>query len=156
MTTGNSQECALCCSTKDVATRDCRVCGKTLATLCNGCNIGFGWQSLRGWLNRAKALMDSHGCRKQPCDRRHDKRYDCRSEECYAYPATIERESTKLRAMRKGLDLLSWGIMRELDEHNSEGQRKYHRKIDEQTTRVEEQENYIREVQDQAAESDGT
>ena len=107
-------------------------------------------------LNRAKALMDSHGCRKQPCDRRHDKRDDCRSEECYAYPATIERESTKLRAMRKGLNLLSWGLMRELDEHNSEGQREYHRKIDEQTALVKEQENYIREVQDQAAESDGT
>ena len=156
MTTSKTQECALCGSTEDVATRDCRVCGKTLAALCIECHMGFAWQAIRGWLDRAKALMDRHGCRKQPCNRRHDKRYDCRSEECYAYPATIERESTKLRAMRNGLDGLGWGLMWALDEYDREGQREYHRKIDERRARVEEQENYLRELHDQAAESDGT
>ena len=58
--------------------------------------------------------------------------------------------------MRKGLDGLSWGLMWALDEYDSEGQREYHRKIDEQTARVGEQENYLRELQEQEAESDGT
>ena len=156
MTTGKTQECPICSSTEDVATRDCLVCGKALAALCNRCHMGFWWQTMRGWLDRAKALMDRHGCRKQPCNRRHDRLYDCHSEECYAYPATIERESTKLRAMGKGLDGLSWGLMWALDEHDREGQREYHRKIDELTASVEEQENYLRELQDQEAESDGT
>ena len=83
-------------------------------------------------------------------------RYDYRSENCYAYSATIERESTKLRAMRNGLDSLSWDLMWTLDEHDREGQREYHRKIGEQTARVIEQENYLRKLQDQAAVSDGT
>jgi hypothetical protein len=43
-----------------------------------------------------------------------------------------------------------------LDEYDREGQREYHRKIDEQRARVEEQENYLRELQEQEAESDGT
>ena len=92
--------------------------------------------------------MNRHGCRKQPCNRGHDRRYDCRSEECYAYPATFERESTKLRAMRNGLDGLSRGLMWALDEYDREGQREYHRKINEQSARVKEQENYLRELQD--------
>ena len=156
MTTIKTQEYSLCGSTEDVATRDCLVCGKTLAVLCNRCYFGSGWQTMRGWLDRAKALMDTHGCRKKLCNRKHDSRYDCHSEECYAYPATIERELTKLRAMQKGLDILSWGLMRTLDEYDREGQREYHRKIDELTVRIEEQENYLRELQNQAVESDGT
>ena len=156
MTTSKTQECALCGSTEDVATRDCRVCGKTLAALCIQYHMGFVWQVMRGWLDRAKVMMDRHGCRNQPCNRRRDRRYDCHSGACVAFSATIERESTKLRAMRNGLDGLSWGLMRALDEYNREGQHEHHRRIDEQRARVEEQENYLRKLQDQAAESDGT
>ena len=58
--------------------------------------------------------------------------------------------------MRNGLDGLSWGLMRSLDEYDREGQQDYHRKIDEQRNRLEEQESYLRELQNQAAESDGT
>ena len=57
--------------------------------------------------------------------------------------------------MRNGLDGLSWGLMRTMDEYDREGQWKYYRKLDEQRARVEEQENYLRELHDQAAESDG-
>ena len=150
------EECALCGSTEDVARRDCRVCFKMLAILCERCHLGVGWKDLRGWLNRAGVLMDLHGCRNQVCDRKHDKRRDCPSEECYAYPATIERESTVLRGMGKGLDGLGWGLLRETDEYNREGQREYMRKIDEQNARVEEQEKYVRRLENEAAESDGT
>ena len=45
--------------------------------------------------------------------------------------------------------------MRTMDEYDREGQWKYYRKLDEQRARVEEQENYLRELHDQAAESDG-
>ena len=86
MTASETQECALCSSTEDVETRDCHVCGKALDALCSRCYMGFGWQTKRGWLRRAKDLMDRHGCRNQPCNRRHDRRYDCHSEQCYAYP----------------------------------------------------------------------
>ena len=155
MTTSKSQDCALCGSTEDVATKDCRVCGRTLTALCDRCYFGFGWQSMRGWLDRAKALMDLHGCRRQQCNERHDRRYECHSEECHSYPATIERESIKLRAMRKGLDGLSWGFWRAVDEYDQQGKRDYSQRMDQQKARIAETENYISELQQQAAESNG-
>ena len=51
---------------------------------------------------------------------------------------------------------LGWGLLRETDEYNREGQREYMRKIDEQNARVEEQEKYVRRLENEAAESDGT
>ena len=155
MTTSKSQDCALCGSTEDVATKDCRVCGRTLAALCDRCYFGFEWQTTRGWLDRAKALMDLHGCRRQQCNERHDRRYECHSEECHSYPATIERESIKLRAMRKGLDGLSWGFWRAVDEYDQQGKRDYSQRMDQQKARIAETENYIIELQQQAAESNG-
>ena len=71
-------------------------------------------------------------------------------------PRRLSVSQRNWRAMGKGLDGLSWGLMWALDEHDREGQREYHRKIDELTASVEEQENYLRELQDQEAESDGT
>lgn len=155
MTSRKTQECALCGSTEDVETKRCRVCSRTLAVLCDRCYFGSGWQTMRGWLDRAKILMDLHGCRRQPCDGRHDRRYECHSEECYSYPATIERESTKLRAMRKGLDGLSWGFWEAVDEYDERGKREYSQRMDEQKARIIETENYIRELYEQAAEDGG-
>ena len=71
-------------------------------------------------------------------------------------PRRLSGSQRNLRAMRNGLDSLSWGLMWALDEYEREAQRQYHQKIDEQTARVEEQENYLRELQNQEAESDGT
>lgn len=151
MTTNKSQECALCGSTEDVETKQCRVCNRTLAVLCETCYFGSGWQTMRGWLDRAKVLIDLHGCRRQPCDGRHDRRSECHSEECYSYRATIERESTKLRAMRKSLGGLSWGFWEAVDEYDRQGRREYGRRMDELKARIIETENCIRELQEQAA-----